>query len=448
MSSEKVDYTGSCESPAQTSKSPKVVLRYITQFVVIEVGSHGRCAAQWPDDLATAAWRQRCGQASAQEQLTLGNQADSQSGSGGSENLKISCREVALGGYQCPTFDSPDAVDSGGPAAAAQTEGVAPRSGEDEQLTLGNQADSLSGSGGSENLKISCREPPALGAEQSARFLGCVDGKEPKLEDFDLAILEHQAILYFVGSGDGRLQVDWSSAEPSIHQPVEQPQGGVSVPVPAPGFPVPCLGGETQGQVQGGLSTDLRVGSAKGGLCQPEPLAVEATEALVPSLFGVPDTFREGAKKEGRDTGQAMAEELEASAQLDTGQSLLEELEAADTGQSLLEELEACVQQDTGQTLLGLGIVVEETAEELQEETGRGESPAQPGTEPEAAGQLTLAEELEAEAQKEPAYERAARRWQHFLRKAGIYIRFLQQQKLHDKRMGLGGPSPQVRGVA
>ena len=157
-------------------------------------------------------------------------------------------------------------------------------------MTLGNQADSLSGSGGSENLKISCSEPPAWGAKQSARTLGCVDGKEPKLEDFELAILEHQAILHYDG-GDGRLQVDWSAEEPAIHLPAEQPQGGVSVPVPAPRFPVPCLGSETHGQVQGGLSTGQRVGSAKRGLCKPDPLAVETT-ALVPSLFGVPESFQ------------------------------------------------------------------------------------------------------------------------------------------------------------
>jgi hypothetical protein len=307
--------TGGRESPAQKVK-------VIREYVVIEVFPWGHASLQAPSELQLARWRQAA-----------------------------ACTDVA------------PPLHGGSTDRSAQE--AAPRRGEEKQLTLGNQADSLSGSGGSEDLKISCSEPPAS-AEQPARTLGCVDGKEPKLEDFELAILEHQAILHY-SSGDGRLQVDWSAEEPTIHQPDEQPLGGDSAPVPAPGFPVPCLGGETQGQVQGGLGTGLRGGRAKGGLCKPEPLAG------VSSLFGVPDTFEgvktsqtqapispavaagmldavtvpslavgaspaqqekridgESEEEEERDTGQAPAKKL----------TLLEELRAAGSGQSLLEELE------------------------------------------------------------------------------------------------------------
>ena len=261
---------------------PAQKVKVIREYVVVEVFPWGHACLQAPSELQLARWRQAA-----------------------------ACTDV-----------SPP-LQEGSSARAAQ--GVAPRRGEEKQLTLGNQADSLSGSEGSENLKISCSEPPASGAKQSfqsvfplpadaivhqsvnvetgsgslpaqtergsARTLGCVDGKEPKLEDFELAILEHQAILHYDG-GDGRLRVDWRAEEPAIHLPADQPQGGVSVPVPAPGFPVPCRESETHGQVQGGLSTGQRVGSAKRGLCKPAPLAVETTETRVPSLFGVPESFQ------------------------------------------------------------------------------------------------------------------------------------------------------------
>ena len=57
------------------------------------------------------------------------------------------------------------------------------------------------------NVETGSGSLPAQTERGSARTLGCVDGKEPKLEDFELAILEHQAILHYDG-GDGKLRVD------------------------------------------------------------------------------------------------------------------------------------------------------------------------------------------------------------------------------------------------
>ena len=159
MSFEREKVAGGGSLPAQL---PEV--KVIKEYVIVEVFPSGHACLQAPSALQLARWRQ----AAASTDL------------------------------------SPPPVE-GVSAQAAQ--GDAPRRGEEKQLTLGNQADSLSGSGGSEDLKISCSEPPASGAEQSARTLGCVDGKEPKLEDFELAILEHQAILHYDG-GDGKLRVD------------------------------------------------------------------------------------------------------------------------------------------------------------------------------------------------------------------------------------------------
>jgi hypothetical protein len=106
-------------------------------------------------------------------QTTLGNQADSVSGSKGSLDLKISCSEPpALAKQSARAFESvigscmsnflEKRVASGDLCTPQEGAG---RRGEEMQTTLGNQADSVSGSGGSFDLQISCSKPPALAEE-------------------------------------------------------------------------------------------------------------------------------------------------------------------------------------------------------------------------------------------------------------------------------------------
>ena len=90
-----------------------------------------------------------------------------------------------------------------------------------------------------------------------------------------------------------------------------------SVPVLAPGFPVPCLGSETQGQVQGGLGTGLRCGSS-AARCSAAELGTEEQTLVSPH-------------------GQEQAEVAQGPPE-DPPPELM--VRAAASGKSLLEEME------------------------------------------------------------------------------------------------------------
>jgi hypothetical protein len=165
-----------------------------------------------------------------------------------------------------------------------------------------------------------------------------------------------------------------SEQETPKAQPEEQGESvekKVSVPVLAPGFPVPCLGGETQGQVQGGLGTDLRADRGKAAVearlaaeakaadearlaeearlaagakaAEEARLAAEAKAAEEMRLAAEAKVAEEArlaaeakAAEEARLTAEAKAAE---EARLDAGAKAAGE--ACDTGLSLLQELQA-----------------------------------------------------------------------------------------------------------
>ena len=146
-------------------------VKVIKEYIVVEVFPWGHACLQAPTGLQLARWRQAA-----------------------------ACTDLA----PPPQQSSSD--------RAAQ--GDAPRRGEEPPASGAKQsfqsvfplpADAIVHQ--SVNVETGSGSLPAQTERGSARTLGCVDGKEPKLEDFELAILEHQAILHYDG-GDGKLRVD------------------------------------------------------------------------------------------------------------------------------------------------------------------------------------------------------------------------------------------------